>query len=216
MAVTHGIRPAYWLKVHNSSQTFEQPPLKIRSLEKRCPRKPDADRVNSAPAKPVGVRSPQVPDPQQNPMTTSRKSFRHNLTLLLAFAMLALHAARGQGPEEANPAAVDAIKAWLKSIDEGRYLQSWTSASSQFQKAITSTDWVAALESARKPAGACTNTHTRLGASPGRLARPEWQDAQRRIRHRAMSVVVHQPRCRTRNGYVRKGKRHVEGLRLFH
>jgi hypothetical protein len=89
-------------------------------------------------------------------MTNSRKSFRHSLTLLLAFAILALQAAPGQGPEEANPAAVNAIKAWLKSIDEGRYQQSWDSASSQFQKAITSRDWVAALESARKPAGACT------------------------------------------------------------
>lgn len=118
-------------------------------------------------------------------MTTSRKSFRHNLTVLLAFAMLALQAARGQGPEEAGPAAVDAIKAWLKTIDEGHYLQSWASASSQFQKAITSTDWVAALDSARKPAGACTKRtlasvlpQDRLPDSNGKMLKGQFVIAQ--------------------------------------
>jgi len=91
-------------------------------------------------------------------ITCNRKRLPRHLaaSLLLALVALTLPVAAGQALKEADPAAVGAIKAWLKSIDEGHYQQSWDSASSQFQKAITSRDWVAALESARKPAGACT------------------------------------------------------------
>jgi len=90
--------------------------------------------------------------------SNTRKSFRHlPASLFSAFIglILALQPAAAQSLEAADPAAVDAINAWLKKIDEGRYLESWVSASAQFQKAITSANWVAALDSARKPLGAC-------------------------------------------------------------
>lgn len=90
--------------------------------------------------------------------STSQRSFGLRLaTLLSAFVglIVALETATGQSLESADPDAVDAITAWLKKIDEGRYLESWVSASSQFQKSISSAEWVAALDSSRKPLGAC-------------------------------------------------------------
>ena len=49
LAVTHGIRLAYRLRVHNSSQTFEQPPLKNSLARKKMSSQPYSDSVNSAP-----------------------------------------------------------------------------------------------------------------------------------------------------------------------
>lgn len=76
--------------------------------------------------------------------------------VMVLIGLIGSQGAAGQGLQEADPAAVAAIEAWLKIVDDGRYLQSWVSASAQFQKSITSTDWVNALASRRKPLGACT------------------------------------------------------------
>lgn len=59
--------------------------------------------------------------------------------------------------EEADPkaAAVAAMETWLKGIDQGKYAESWKEASTLFQKAVTSDQWVAALNSVRGPLGEC-------------------------------------------------------------
>jgi hypothetical protein len=89
--------------------------------------------------------------------TAQKSSGLRLATLLSAFVglIVALETATGQSLESADPAAVDAITAWLKKIDEGRYLGSWVSASAQFQKSISSAEWVSALDSSRKPLGTC-------------------------------------------------------------
>jgi Protein of unknown function (DUF4019) len=89
---------------------------------------------------------------------TNRLLCRLTASLVVAvIGLIALQGAAAESLETADAAAVDAIKAWLKKIDEGRYLESWVSASAQFQKSIISANWVSALDSARKPLGACKN-----------------------------------------------------------
>jgi beta-lactamase regulating signal transducer with metallopeptidase domain len=48
------------------------------------------------------------------------------------------------------------MEKWLKEIDGKQYAQSWTDAAASFQKALTSDQWVAALNSVRTPLGKCT------------------------------------------------------------
>ena len=59
--------------------------------------------------------------------------------------------------EEADPktAAVAAMEVWLKGIDHGKYAESWQAASTSFQKAVSSEQWVKALEAVRGPLGKC-------------------------------------------------------------
>ena len=51
-------------------------------------------------------------------------------------------------------AVVAAARAWLESIDEGRYAESWSSASGLFHDALKQDKWVTALEKVRRPLGA--------------------------------------------------------------
>jgi Protein of unknown function (DUF4019) len=91
-------------------------------------------------------------------MSNKHKSFCDCLVPLCATfigVILALQAAGAQSVRDADPAALAAINAWIKKIDDGRYLECWVTASSQFQKSITSTDWVAGMGRARSPLGAC-------------------------------------------------------------
>jgi Protein of unknown function (DUF4019) len=97
--------------------------------------------------------------PQNSHDRLQQKKLLRRLTgwmVMVLIGLIGSQGAAGQGLQEADPAAVAAIEAWLKIVDDGRYLQSWVSASAQFQKSITSTDWVNALASRRKPLGACT------------------------------------------------------------
>ena len=52
-------------------------------------------------------------------------------------------------------AAVAAMQTWLGGIDQAQYAPSWRDASASFQKAATSEQWVAALNSVRTPLGKC-------------------------------------------------------------
>jgi hypothetical protein len=55
---------------------------------------------------------------------------------------------------ETEQAVVVAARAWLASIDDGRYAESWDHASALFREApLTREKWVAALESVRRPLG---------------------------------------------------------------
>jgi hypothetical protein len=74
------------------------------------------------------------------------------LGVLFTGAILSPIEAANSDPKQA---AMAAMQTWLKEIDQGHYDQSWKDAAPSFQKAITSTQWMAALSSARTPEGKC-------------------------------------------------------------
>jgi beta-lactamase regulating signal transducer with metallopeptidase domain len=77
-----------------------------------------------------------------------------SMALLALGSLIPLHAQNAPATEaDQKKSAVAAILPWLEEIDHGEYAKSWGDASKDFQKAITSESWVAALDSARKPCG---------------------------------------------------------------
>jgi hypothetical protein len=54
---------------------------------------------------------------------------------------------------DAQAAAVDSAFAWVGMIDLADYAESWTAASPTFRGAVTSEQWISAMESARGPLG---------------------------------------------------------------
>jgi len=50
-------------------------------------------------------------------------------------------------------AAVDASKAWLKLVNEGKYAESWNEAAQYFKNAVSREQWKASLEAVRTPLG---------------------------------------------------------------
>jgi beta-lactamase regulating signal transducer with metallopeptidase domain len=76
--------------------------------------------------------------------------------LILAIAGFIIHPIHAEDAADPRPAAVAAMQTWLQEIDQSRYPQSWKDASASFQKAISSDQWVAALNSVRTPLGKCT------------------------------------------------------------
>jgi len=61
-----------------------------------------------------------------------------------------------------NP-AIQAMLAWLKIIDEGKYADSWNDNSKLFKQQLTAEKWAAALKSAREPSGA-VKSRTLIGS----------------------------------------------------
>ena len=55
--------------------------------------------------------------------------------------------------QDKEKAAVNASKAWLKLVDEGKYFESWDEAAQYFKNAITKEQWKTSLESVRSPLG---------------------------------------------------------------
>lgn len=55
--------------------------------------------------------------------------------------------------QDKEKAAVNASKAWLKLVDEGKYSESWYEAAQYFKNAITREQWKTSLESVRNPLG---------------------------------------------------------------
>lgn len=55
-----------------------------------------------------------------------------------------------QSPEKA---AQPPAEAWLKSVDGGKYAESWTEAAELFKKAVTQQQWESALQQVRTPLG---------------------------------------------------------------
>ncbi len=89
-------------------------------------------------------------------ITKIMKHHKRTPKMILAFTILGvLTASLMLRAEEADPktAAVAAMEIWLKGIDEGKYAESWKEASTDFQKAVTSDQWVAALKAVRGPLG---------------------------------------------------------------
>jgi hypothetical protein len=55
--------------------------------------------------------------------------------------------------QDKENAAVNASKAWLKLVDEGKYSESWDKAAQYFKNAVTKEQWKTSLESVRSPLG---------------------------------------------------------------
>jgi hypothetical protein len=70
-------------------------------------------------------------------------------------ALTALSPARAgeDDQESAKKEAVAAMQTWLGEIDGGNYAKSWSDAAKSFQKAVTSDQWVTALNGVRTPLG---------------------------------------------------------------
>jgi hypothetical protein len=92
-----------------------------------------------------------------NALNKSLCFFRSGLILVLITAGLIICPLRADDAADPKPAAVAAMQTWLKGIDQSEYAQSWTDASASFQKALTSAQWVSALNSVRTPLGKCTD-----------------------------------------------------------
>jgi len=84
-------------------------------------------------------------------ITTVMKSVVAAL-LVIGFLLSPVNAVDTTDPKAA---AVDAMQAWLKEIDQSQYPQSWKDASASFQKAVTSDQWTTALNGVRTPLGKC-------------------------------------------------------------
>ena len=56
-----------------------------------------------------------------------------------------------EAQDVAKKEAVVAMQTWLGEIDAGNYAKSWSDAAKNFQKAVTSDQWVAALNGVRTP-----------------------------------------------------------------
>lgn len=55
--------------------------------------------------------------------------------------------------QDKEKTAIDASKAWLKLVDEGKYSKSWDEAAQYFKNAIPREQWKTSLESVRSPLG---------------------------------------------------------------
>jgi len=90
--------------------------------------------------------------------TYSSKSSRGWLAVVVA-ATLAAGMALLPAPADEDPAtaakaqAATAMNTWLAGIDGGDYAKSWTDAAASFKKAVTTDQWIAALNSVRVPLG---------------------------------------------------------------
>lgn len=88
---------------------------------------------------------------------TSKSSRGWMASLIILILGLVMALSPSMGEEDADAAAkkdaVAAMQTWLAGIDGGGYAKSWTDASKAFQKAVTSDQWVAALNGVRTPLG---------------------------------------------------------------
>ena len=76
------------------------------------------------------------------------------ISALLFCASVATYSTAIAQESEAVGKAQEAALHWLALADSGQYPLTWEQAAEPFQKAITQSDWVRALQSARLPIGA--------------------------------------------------------------
>jgi hypothetical protein len=74
------------------------------------------------------------------------------MILLVAFA-LSLCCSPAWADAKKEQAAVDAAKAWLALIDQGKYAESWDSAATIFRNAVEKDKWKQQLDAVRTPLG---------------------------------------------------------------
>ena len=58
--------------------------------------------------------------------------------------------------ERSEEDAIEAAEMWLALVDDGKYSESWETASVLFRSAVTKEQWKRALNAFRKPLGRCT------------------------------------------------------------
>ena len=94
--------------------------------------------------------TPQTKNNHDQPLPKQITSFpvgrHHSCPACSRFCLTAL---RADDTTDPKPAAVAAMQTWLKEIDDKQYEQSWHDASASFQKAVTSDQWIAALNGVR-------------------------------------------------------------------
>jgi hypothetical protein len=73
--------------------------------------------------------------------------------LVAAAALSADQAGEKAGEEGARKATREAARSWLAVVDSGKYAESWTQASSNFRKQVSTEQWENAVRSARGPLG---------------------------------------------------------------
>ncbi len=79
-------------------------------------------------------------------------AFRTIVCLFVFCFTLTMGCAFAQGSEKES-AAIEAAKAWLALIDEGKYGESWDNAAGYFRNAIPREQWEQSLKAVRKPLG---------------------------------------------------------------
>ncbi len=57
--------------------------------------------------------------------------------------------------ERSEEEAIEAAEMWLALVDDGKYSESWETASVLFRSAVTKEQWKRALNATRKPLGRC-------------------------------------------------------------
>ncbi len=87
-------------------------------------------------------------------MKTQHRKPRMLLTALVAVILGGIATLQPGHAESPKDQAVAAMESWLGGIDAGKYAESWKDASADFQKAVTETQWVDALNAVRAPLGA--------------------------------------------------------------
>ena len=94
-------------------------------------------------------------------------------------------------------AAVEASRAWLKLVDEGKYSESWEEAAQYFKNALTREQWKSSLESVRSPLGAVLSrnlksakyTKTLPGAPDGQYVVIQYETSFRNKQHAIETVT---------------------------
>lgn len=94
-------------------------------------------------------------------------------------------------------AAVEASRAWLKLVDEGKYSESWEEAAQYFKNALTREQWKSSLESVRSPLGAVLSrnlksakyTTTLPGAPDGQYVVIQYETSFRNKQHAIETIT---------------------------
>jgi hypothetical protein len=92
-------------------------------------------------------------------MVDSRKRglLNHRRQLAIAILTIALSPIAGIAKDSTDSQAQAADLSWLAMVDQGKYAQSWETASDSFQSAMKEKDWQRALDRARTPLGKVLN-----------------------------------------------------------
>ncbi|MDR1009579.1 MAG: DUF4019 domain-containing protein [Opitutaceae bacterium] len=105
------------------------------------------------------------------------------LALLIACAVLPVRAdddapAGAQIDTSKTDAAIQAMNAWLKAVDAGKYAGSWNDCTKMFKDQLSQGQWEAALKQVREPLGACKTRKLVMSQQVGKLPGPGGRDLE--------------------------------------
>lgn len=99
------------------------------------------------------------------------------LVLIAAAAVLPVRADNPATPAQVDTsktdAAIQAMNAWLKTIDAGKYAESWDGCSKMFQSHLTQSQWDGMMKQVREPMGACKSRKLILSQLTDNLPGPD-------------------------------------------